>query len=201
MGNHFGALICSPPHSAGAGKVILWDGSIQEFSSSSTAAELMLEHPQQVVAEFQAAVNGKRPVPLPADQKLDVKKVYVMLPFNRGKPTTLSSDDARRVLVSANSVLRSNSKRLLSSSGLFPLFAKICPANHMREMEQKSPLPEKGNAGERAEKAGSLTELLRESMEDLPEYLKRQYSGKGWKPSLDTIKEKKIERKLSHWLY
>ncbi|XP_039061437.1 uncharacterized protein LOC120205657 [Hibiscus syriacus] len=126
MGIHFSAFICSSPsHSAGARKVILWDGSVREFSSPLTAAELTLENPQQVVAEFHAAVNGKRPVPLPADQKLDVKKVYVMLPLNRGKPATLSSDDARRVLLSADS------KRLLSSSRLFPFLARICPANHM----------------------------------------------------------------------
>ncbi|KAK8509798.1 hypothetical protein V6N13_093645 [Hibiscus sabdariffa] len=197
MGNYLSAVICAPSHAAG--KVILWDGSVQEFSSSLTAAELMLEHPQQVVAEFHAAVNGKRPVPLPADQKLDVKKVYVMLPVNRGKPTTLSSHDAHRVLVSANSVLRS--KPLLSSSRLFPLLARIRLANHMQETEQKPPLPEKGHVGERAEEVGCLTEILAESMEGLPEYLNRQHSGKVWKPSLDTIKEKKVERKLSHWLY
>ncbi|KAE8671267.1 GTP-binding protein SAR1A-like [Hibiscus syriacus] len=199
MGNYFSAFICSSSHTTGAGKVILLDGSVQEFSSPLRAAELMLEHPQQVVAEFHTAVNGKKPIPLPADQKLDEKKVYVMLPFNRGKPTTFSSDGARRVLVSANSVLRS--KRLVSSSRLFPLLARICPANHMREMEQKSPLQEKGNVGERAEEVGCSMELVPESMEGLGEYLKRQYSGKGWKPSLDTIKEKKIERKVSHWLY
>ncbi|GMI69465.1 hypothetical protein like AT4G02090 [Hibiscus trionum] len=198
MGNFFSVVVCAPSHTAG--KVILWDGSVQEFSSPVTAAELMLEHPQQVVAELHTAVNGKRPLPLPADHKLDVKKVYVMLPVNRGKPTTLSSNDAhRRVLVSANSVLRS--KPLLSSSRLFSLLARIRPANHMQETKQKSSLPEKGNVGGRVEEVGCLTEVLPESMEGLPEYLNRQYSGKGWKPSLDTIKEKKVERKVSHWLH
>ncbi|KAL4368059.1 hypothetical protein GQ457_05G001740 [Hibiscus cannabinus] len=199
MGNYFSAVICGPPPET-AGKVVLWDGSIHEFSCPFTAAELMLEHPQQVVAEFHAAVNGKRPIPLPADQKLDVKKVYVMLPVNRGKPTTLASEEARRVLVSANAVLRS--KSFLSSS-LFPLLARICPANHMQEMGQKTPSQEKGNVRARAEEAGCLMELLPESMEGLPEYMNRQYSGKGWKPSLDTIKEKNMERKVSvsQWFY
>ncbi|KAK8497561.1 hypothetical protein V6N13_002964 [Hibiscus sabdariffa] len=200
MGNYFSAVICGPPETAG--KVVLWDGSIQKFSCPFTAAELMLEHPQQVVMEFHSGVNGKRPIPLPADEKLDVKKVYVMLPVNRGKPTTLASEEARRVLVSANTVLRSRS--FLSSSRLFPLLARICPANdHMQEMGQQSPLQEKGNVRERVEEVGCLTELLPESMEGLPEYMNRQYSGKGWKPSLDTIKEKNIERKVSvsHWFY
>ncbi|GMI98877.1 hypothetical protein like AT4G02090 [Hibiscus trionum] len=198
MGNYFTAVICGPPFDT-VGKVILWDGSIQEFSWPLTAAELMLEHPQQVVAEFHPEVNDKRPIPLPADEKLDVKKVYVMLPVNRGKPTTLSSEDARRVLVSANAVLRS--KSVLSSSRLFPLLARICPAHHMQEMGRKPPLQGKGTVRERVEEVGCLTELSPESMEGLPEYMNRQYSGKGWKPSLDTIKEKNVERKVSHWLY
>lgn len=38
-----------------------------------------------------------------------------------------------------------------------------------------------------------------ESLEAKPEYFSRQLSGKGWKPSLDTIKEKRVE-KVPHWL-
>ncbi|KAH1073917.1 hypothetical protein J1N35_026245 [Gossypium stocksii] len=199
MGNYFSAFICRPSDIAVVGKVILRDGTIQEFSWPLTVAELMLEHPQQVVVEYHAAVNEKKPVPLPADHKLDVAKVYVMLPVKRGKPTTLSSEEARRVLASANAVLRS--KSLLSSSRFLPLFSRICPANHMQEMGQKSPLQGKGNGRERLEEVGSLTELIPKSMEGRVEYMNRQYSAKGWKPSLDTIKEKKIETKVPHWLF
>ncbi|KAK5776356.1 uncharacterized protein LOC108479076 isoform X1 [Gossypium arboreum] len=199
MGNYLSAFICRPSDIAVVGKVILRDGTIQEFSWPLTVAELMLEHPQQVVVEYHAAVNEKKPVPLPADHKLDVAKVYVMLPVKRGKPTTLSSKEVRRVLVSANAVLRS--KSLLSSSRFLPLFSRIFPANHMQEMGQKSPLRGKGNGRERLEEVGSLTELIPESMEGRVEYMNRQYSAKGWKPSLDTIKEKKIETKVPHWLF
>ncbi|GMI73721.1 hypothetical protein like AT4G02090 [Hibiscus trionum] len=196
MGNYVTSLA-----SDSSGKVILWDGSVQEFSLPLTVAELMLEHPQQVVAEFQAAVNQKRPVPLPADHELDVKKVYVMLPIRRGKPTTLSSEEARRVLWSANSVLRS--KSVLQSSKFLPLFAKICPANDVREMGHKIPLQKKENGDEMNGEVRCSTELLPETVEGRPEYLIRQYSGKGWKPSLDTIKEKMVERKVRvpHWLF
>ncbi|XP_022757904.1 uncharacterized protein LOC111305015 [Durio zibethinus] len=197
MGNYI-STVTSPPSDA-AGKVILWDGSVQEFSWPLTAAELMLEHPQQVVVEFRAAINEKRPIPLPADQKLDMKKVYVMLPMKRGKPTKLSSEEARRVLLSANSVLRS--KSLLSSSKFLPLFARICPANYIEEIGHKFPLQKKENVCERPEEVRCLMEFLPESVEGRPEYLNRQYSGKGWKPSLDTIKEKKVERKIPHWLF
>ncbi|MBA0805340.1 hypothetical protein Gohar_004862 [Gossypium harknessii] len=194
MGNYFSAFICRPSDIAVVGKVILRDGTIQEFSWPLTVAELMLEHPQQVVVEYHAAVIEKKPVPLPADHKLHVAKVYVMLPVKQGKPTTLSSEEARRVLVSANAVLRSKSR-------FFPLFSRIFPANHMQVMGQKSPLQGKGNGRERLEEVGSSTELIPETMEGRVEYMNRQYSAKGWKPSLDTIKEKKIETKVPHWLF
>ncbi|XP_039021405.1 uncharacterized protein LOC120153544 [Hibiscus syriacus] len=173
MGNYITTATCLPSDTAG--KVILWDGSVQEFSCPLEAAELMLEHPQQVVVEFNATINQKRPIPLPADHKLDVKKIYVMLPVRRGKPITLSSEEARRVLSSANSVLRS--KSILSSSPKFlPLFSRICTRKII--------------ADERPDGVRSSMELFPESSESRPEYLNMQYSGKGWKPSLDTINEK-----------
>ncbi|OMO63989.1 hypothetical protein CCACVL1_22143 [Corchorus capsularis] len=200
MGNYISSITCRPTSDV-AGKVVLWDGSVQEFNWPLTAAELMLEHPQQVVVELHAAVKEKRPIPLPADQKLDMRKVYVMVPVKRGKPTTLSSDEARRVLLSANSVLRS--KSLLTSSKFLPLFSKICPANLEDIVGHKFPLPKKEtvvcettNDDDHHQEVRCLMEFnLPESIEGRPEYLNRQYSGKGWKPTLDTIKEKKIEKK------
>ncbi|XVE77545.1 hypothetical protein DITRI_Ditri13aG0071800 [Diplodiscus trichospermus] len=196
MGNYISAVTCRPSDSAG--KVILWDGSMQKFSWPLTAAELMLEHPQQVVVEFHAAVHEKRPIPLPAHQKLEMKKVYVMLPLKQGNPTTLSSEDAHRVLLSANSVLRS--KPLVSSSKFLSLLASICPAINIAEIGLRFPSQKKENSCERPEEVRCLTELFPESVER-PEYLSRQFSGKGWKPSLDTIKEKKVEKKVPHWLF
>ncbi|KAJ6686693.1 AGAA.5 [Salix purpurea] len=187
----------SSSNSAGTGRVILSDGRVFEFDTPLTVAELMLEYPQQVVVEFRSDLTGKRPAPLPADNKLDLKKVYLMLPKKRGKPASLSSEEARHVLLSANSVLRSRS--LLSSSRYFPLFSRICPAGNgeviitpKKELHvEEKPFMEKYDSDE-------LTEIF----ESRPEYLSRQLSGKGtWKPSLDTIKEKKIERKIPHWLF
>lgn len=205
MGNY--VTVTCRPSNTGAGKVILWDGSVQEFSWPLTAAELMLEHPQHFVAELHAAVNEKRSIPLPADQKLDMKKVYVMLPLKRGKPTTLSSEEARRVLLSANSLLRSKSL-LLPPSKFLPWFAGICPTVNVEEIgrRQRFPSQKKDDGGDseiRHDEVRCLTEFLAESVElARPEYLNRQISGKGtWKPSLDTIKEKKVERKVSHWLF
>ncbi|XP_052879201.1 uncharacterized protein LOC108479076 isoform X2 [Gossypium arboreum] len=121
MGNYLSAFICRPSDIAVVGKVILRDGTIQEFSWPLTVAELMLEHPQQVVVEYHAAVNEKKPVPLPADHKLDVAKVYVMLPVKRGKPTTLSSKEVRRVLdFPCKSYARDGTKIAVAGEGKRP---------------------------------------------------------------------------------
>lgn len=123
----------------------------------------------------------------------------MMLPIRGGKPASLSSEDIRRVLLCANSALRSRSL-LLSSSKVLPWFARACTATTTvtttttREYraEIKKELDVVKMEGE---------EVGWETAEGRPEYLSRQLSGRGWKPSLDTIKEKKIEKKLSHWLF
>ncbi|XP_057483971.1 uncharacterized protein LOC130770499 [Actinidia eriantha] len=180
------------------GKIILPDGTVQEYDQTLTVAELMLEHPQQVVVEFESTVKGKRPSPLPADKKLEKGKVYLMLPKRRGKPPALSSEETRMLLSIANSVL--SSRTLLSSlTGFVPLFARFCAARagegHGVVLRGKVDLVERF---EEMAKGEGLPEVL----EGRPEFLSRQFSGgKGWKPSLDTIKEKVVKKKISHWLF
>ncbi|XP_027353405.1 uncharacterized protein LOC113863850 [Abrus precatorius] len=179
--------------SDGTGKIVYWDGSVQQFDEPLTVAELMLEHPQQVVVEFHSAVNQKRPTPLPADKKLEMKKTYVMLPVKPGKPVGLSSEDSRRMILIVDSALHSN--YLMRSSGFLPWFARLFhPGNASI-----------GDAAmlkvENVEERYGFSELLQETIEGRPEYMSRQLSGKGWKPSLDTIKEKKVKRKMLRWLF
>ncbi|KAK7269620.1 hypothetical protein RIF29_22353 [Crotalaria pallida] len=182
MGNHFSLF-----PSKFTGKIVLYDGSVQEFEQPLTVAELMLEHPQQVVVEFHLAMNQKRPTPLPADKKLEMNKVYMMLPMKRGKPVGLSGEESRRILMILNSALH-NSKYL-------PWFARLCHAPN-NNVEEAKPIKGVHFHNQRKEVRFEL-----ELEAGRPEYLSRELSGKGWKPSLDTIKEKKIERKVTHWLF
>ncbi|KAK6937297.1 PADRE domain [Dillenia turbinata] len=164
------------------GKVILFDGSVQEFDKPITVAELMLEHPQQVVVEFNSAISGKKPIPLPADKRLETEKVYVMLPMKRGgKAMSLTSEEASHVLITANSILKS--KTLLTSSKFLPLFDGICGAGIAQ-----SPLVIQKKHHSLVEKPlEGYKEFMSETLEFRPEFLGRQLSERGWKPSLDTI--------------
>lgn len=180
------------------GKVILSTGEVYKYDEPITVAELMLEHPQQLVVEFQPVMNGKKPTPLPADKKLETKKVYLMLPIKRGKPVALSSEEARRVLENANSFLKS--KSLIYSSGFLPFFVRICPAGGGVGHEDVFTNIKKSSV-ERKEEEESKSDYFNIILEGRPEFLRRQLSGKGWKPSLDTIKEKTIKAKIHHWLF
>ncbi|TKY52464.1 hypothetical protein E2542_SST23986 [Spatholobus suberectus] len=178
------------------GKIVLWDGSVHELEQSVTVAELMLEHPEQVVVELHSAVNQKRPTPLPADKKLEMNKVYLMLPVKRGKPVGLSGEEGRRILLILNSAL--HSKCLVSSSKFLPWLTRLCQTSTIVE---PGVAQRKEEETEKEEERCRFSEFLPEMLEGRPEYLNRQLSGKGWKPTLDTIKEKNIDKKLNHWLF
>ncbi|KAI3991243.1 hypothetical protein MKX01_022464 [Papaver californicum] len=194
MGNYI-----SHRKSVMSGKVILPDGTVHKLDHSLTVAELMLEHPQQVVVEFRPLMNGNRPTPLPADKKLDMKKSYLMLPMKRGN-STVTADDARQILLKAKTVLKSGS--ILSSSKLFPLLAFICrPSINIKVGHGLVSHKEDKCSVKEREKTKTLMELVPEVFEQEPEFLSRQFSGKGWKPSLDTIVEKIIVKKVPHWLF
>jgi hypothetical protein len=173
-------------------KIIYYDGSIQEFDQPITVAELMLENPKHVVVEFHSAINQKKPTPLPADKNLEMNKKYVMVPMKPGKPVGLSAEDCRRIV---NSSLHSN--YLMRSQGFIPWLVRFMKKKKVEigEVETSFQI----NEEERFE----FCEFLPEMMEERADYLNlsRQLSGKGWKPSLDTIKEKKVKKKLSGWLF
>lgn len=172
---------------AATGKVILSDGAVFKYNEPVTAAELMLEHPQEVVVEL---IDGKKPTPLAADEILDMKKLYVMFPIKKGKPAaTLSYQEAKELLTKTNSLLKS--KALLSYTGFLPMFVRIC--HPVREHGATVSMHTKK---EDCNYFSAVSEL-----EERPEFLSRQISGKGWKPSLDTINEKTTKAKPIQWLF
>ncbi|KAI0529435.1 hypothetical protein KFK09_001984 [Dendrobium nobile] len=133
MGN---LLSCRAPTSK---FIFLPDGKARPIETSMTVAELMLEHPCHFVAEH----TSGRPVPLPADYKLDAKMAYVVLPMTAGKVAARSK--------SLPTILKDESSELMEGG----------------------------------------SEIL----------LQRQYSSKGWKPSLGTIEEWSLVKKVPHWLF
>lgn len=205
------------------GKVILSDGTIHQYDKPLTAAELMLEYPQQVVVEIDhhqlhATTTGagggnnynkKKLIPLPADKQLEMNKVYLMLPIKRGKKPTaraaaLSSEEARRLLMTASTVLKS-SKTLAASSftGFLPLFARMCSAHSQAQAQDQAheiaKIKRIGTTTDTEEE--NKTDIFGEIVEGRPEFLSRQLSGKGWKPSLDTITEKNAKSKVRYWIF
>lgn len=192
----------APQRQQGAvGRVILSDGGVLTYDEPLTAAELMLEHPQHVVVEFQPIATGRKPAPLPADQKLEIKKTYLMLRIRKGKPLQFSSEEARKILAGTNSAIKSNA--LLSFTGILPLVARILPAAVGGKNAAAAPAAEKKfGSDEREREAAEDPKLdcFAEILEGRPEFLSRQISGKGWKPSLDPIREKVVKAKVRHWI-
>nr|XP_017234452.1 PREDICTED: uncharacterized protein LOC108208432 [Daucus carota subsp. sativus] len=195
MGNQITSHHHSPPST---GKVILSDGTVHDYESPLTVAELMLEHPQQVVVEYKPTSHAKRPSPLPADEKLDPHKIYVMLPVKKGKPASLASLESRQLIFTANNLLKS-SKFFSKTSGVLPFFVKICPAPGNWVAEKNAVVVKKG--GSEGNELPEKEDYFGKMLEDTPELLSRQVSCKGWKPSLDTIVEKGINPRVRHWLY
>ncbi|KAL1558337.1 hypothetical protein AAHA92_08818 [Salvia divinorum] len=186
-----------------AGRVILSDGGVLTYDEPLTAAELMLEHPQHVVVEFKPIASGGKPAPLPADQKLEIKKTYLMLRVRRGKPIQLSSEEARRLILANAAALKSNAA-LVSYTGFLPLFARICTAIGGGASVSAAEKRKRGGGSDEREKEEEEEEArldcFAEILEGRPEFMRRQMSGKGWKPSLDPIREKAVKAKVRHWI-
>lgn len=191
MGNFISRRTC-----AIAGKIILSDGTVHEFDCPTVVAELMLEHPQHFVFELGSLASGNRAIPLSADQKLDLEKAYLMLPMKRGKASLPMTDEVRRIMAKARSVLRPGS---VSTHGrILPLFAVMCPAGGIVK-GQETVLRRRDCLLEKEER--EVPEKPPEGFDARPEYFSRQFSGKGWKPALDTIEEKGVAKKIRHWLF
>ncbi|XP_020152550.1 uncharacterized protein [Aegilops tauschii subsp. strangulata] len=181
---------------ASGGKVVMADGSVRALSEPVSVAELMMDHPRHFVVDARLLQQRKgaggacKVAPLPADHVLGAGGVYVLLPATRGK---VSAEEARRVLTASRSLARSRSmpgglRRKLSSR-------KSREADDAdRSAKNEAAVAEMERREETAATADGFDEHR-------PEFLSRELSCRGWKPSLNTIEERVIPKKVSHWLF
>ncbi|GJN08099.1 hypothetical protein PR202_ga25988 [Eleusine coracana subsp. coracana] len=184
---------------SGVGKVVMADGSVRALSEPVSVAELMMDHPRHFVVDARALKEqqhqhnkGGKVVPLPADHVLGAGGVYVLLPATRGK---VSAEEARRALTAARSLARSRSmpgglRRKLSSSSSRKGRGADMAVQHVAA-------PAVAEEEEEEQEAARVDGFE----EHRPEFLSRELSSRGWKPSLNTIEERAAPKKVPHWLF
>jgi len=200
-----GNLVSSVAGAAAAsgGKVVMADGSVRALSEPVSVAELMMDHPRHFVVDARVLKEqgrreqqqhhqsgGAKVAPLPADHVLGAGGVYVLLPATRGK---VSAEEARRALSAARSLARSRSipvlrRKLSSKKGREEAASDVSSAQ--REATTEPAEEEKAEAARPDGFEGHR-----------PEFLSRELSSKGWKPSLRTIEERVAPKKTPHWLF
>ena len=215
-----GNLVSGAAAVRSGGKVVMADGSVRALSEPVSVAELMMDHPRHFVVDARVLKElgrrehhhhknnqhqhqhqqggGAKVAPLPADHVLGAGGVYVLLPATRGK---VSADEARRALSAARSLARSRSmpglRRKLSSSPKNGRRAEATGAEKPAQREATaagSPEDEDEDEAEAARPADGFEEHR-------PEFLSRELSSRGWKPSLRTIEERVLPKKTPHWLF
>ncbi|KAG2541405.1 uncharacterized protein LOC120687529 [Panicum virgatum] len=201
MGNLVSSGAGAAAASGGGGKVVMADGSVRALSEPVSVAELMMDHPRHFVVDArvlkergrreqkQGGGGGAKVAPLPADHVLGAGGVYVLLPATRGK---VLAEEARRALSAARSLARSRSmpglrRKLSSKKGREEAASDV---SAQREATAEPPEEEEADA---ARPDGFE--------EHRPEFLSRELSSRGWKPSLRTIEERVAPKKTPHWLF
>ena len=198
-----GNLVSSVAGAAAAsgGKVVMADGSVRALSEPVSVAELMMDHPPHFVVDArvlkeqgrreqqqQHQSGGAKVAPLPADHVLGTGGVFVLLPATRGK---VSAEEARRALSAARSLVRSRS--------MPGLRRKLSTVVHEEAASDVSAQREATTEPAEEEKAEAARPDGFEGHR--PEFLSRELSSKGWKPSLRTIEERVAPKKTPHWLF
>ncbi|KAG2552300.1 hypothetical protein PVAP13_9KG425300 [Panicum virgatum] len=178
------------------------DGSVRALSEPVSVAELMMDHPPHFVVDArvlkeqgrreqqqqQGGGGGAKVAPLPADHVLGAGGVFVLLPATRGK---VSAEEGRRALSAARSLVRSQSMPGLRRK-LSTVVHEEAASDVSAQREATTDPPEE------AEAVAARPDGFEEHR---PEFLSRELSSRGWKPSLRTIEERVAPKKTTHWLF
>ncbi|GLJ44741.1 hypothetical protein SUGI_0940800 [Cryptomeria japonica] len=176
MGNYVSCAASTVPSKMF--KVVLPNGSVQEFHRRVKAAELMLENPQQFVCHANGLQIGRRINPLLADEDLELGQLYFLLPMQKLKGV-LSGTDMASLAFKANSATKGSGHGKNNAKILPLLFGDMLPE---RRKDADLLMDEKAQ------------ELPRLNLEDDPDlstaFEQLRLSGcRAWKPKLETISE------------
>ena len=89
--------------------VIFPSGEVRRLEWTATAAELMVELPGHFVACAREMNDGRKILPLSADEELEPGEIYVMLPM---QPVNVAMDESTPVFLRRLSVCRSKKPSL-----------------------------------------------------------------------------------------
>ncbi|GLJ09141.1 hypothetical protein SUGI_0102530 [Cryptomeria japonica] len=171
-------------------KVILQNGSVQEFKRSVKAAELMLENSQQFVSHASCVKAGKRAAALVADEELQMGQLYLMLPMHKLNSALTASDVASLLLFQKNSSFKNSGTRRnpKGHSRILPVLTYMCPLPVVERKQGKQAVAgsKRGNGKEDDICVKTVVEV-----EDVPT-IRRLSVCRSWKPALETITEVSI---------
>ncbi|CAN6451984.1 unnamed protein product [Victoria cruziana] len=164
MGN---SSSCSPiqfSSSSRSVKVVDTEGKVEEYRRQVMAAELMLENPQHFLCDARHLHAGRRIPVVVADQELEQRRVYFLLPMEM-LYSVLSQKDMESLSLKVSLATRRMSTDKMFGS-IFPLLGECCifPSQNRSKKEE-------------ANSAAA------------PVCLTRQRSSLQWRPSLYTIVE------------
>ncbi|CDO98332.1 unnamed protein product [Coffea canephora] len=160
MGN---VALCAPSIiSSGVVKVLFSDGRLVIYTRPVKAAELMLENPGQFVCDSSHLKIGHRIPGLSADEELEVRQIYYLLPMEM-LYSVLTSEEMGSLNDKSSKAFKQGS---LSFSKIFPVLGDFC----------LFPLT-------------SETSKNLDSATNGPEPAERYARQRSWKPALETIIE------------
>ncbi|RWR85580.1 hypothetical protein CKAN_01445100 [Cinnamomum micranthum f. kanehirae] len=120
--------------SSRAVKVVFVDGRVEEYTRPVNAAELMLENPIQFVCDSVDLKVGHRIPGLAADEELEPRRLYFLLPINM-LYAILTVDDMVSLSYKASKALKQGGSKNIGR--IFPAFEAAAAAAEEEEHEEE----------------------------------------------------------------